>query len=86
MAENIETPARKTKETDINLKEQKKCKSDQDLKLNSFKIQHEDLKKPVPDISMSDENLTPPVLEPVYSDIKVTIFLNVKMPQENTIG
>lgn len=71
VAENIETPARKNKETDINLKEQKKCKSDQDLKLNSFKIQHEDLKKPVPDISMSDENLTPPVLEPVYSDIKV---------------
>ena len=74
VAENIETPARKTKETDSNLKGQKKCKSDQDFKLNSFKIQHGDLKKPVPDISISDENLTPPVLEPVYSDIKVKFF------------
>lgn len=44
VAENIETPARKTKETDSNLKGQKKCKSDQDFKLNSFKIQHGDLK------------------------------------------
>lgn len=70
VAENIEPPAKKTKETDSNLKEQKKCKSDQDFKLNSFQIKHEDLKKNVPDINIIDENLTPPVLEPVYSDIK----------------
>ena len=74
VAENIEPPAKKTKETDSNLKEQKKCKSDQDFKLNSFPIKHEDLKKNVPDINIIDENLTPPVLEPVYSDIKVTFF------------
>ena len=74
VAENIEHQAKKTKETDSNLKEQKKCKSDKDSKLKSLKIEHEDLKKPVPDVPSSDENLTPPVLEPVFPDIKVAIF------------
>ena len=31
-----------------------------------------DLKK-VPELNLSDENLTPPVLEPIYPDIKVHI-------------
>ena len=86
VAENIEPPAKKTKETDSNLKEQTQCKSDQDFKLTSFQIKHEDLKKNVPDINIIDENLTPPVLEPVYSDIKVTFFSIFVKIKEHTTG
>ena len=74
VAENIEPPAKKTKETESNIKELKTCKSDKDSKHDPFNTTLKDLKKPVPDINISDENLTPPVLEPVYPDIKVTIF------------
>ena len=75
VAENIEPPSKKTKETESNIKELKTCKSDKNSKHDPFNTTLKDLKKPVPDINISDENLTPPVLEPVYPDIKVTAFL-----------
>ena len=43
-----------------------------DLKETKFKIEKEDLKK-VPEFNISDENLTPPVLEPIYPDVQVNL-------------
>ena len=89
VAENTEPPAKKTKETcgikkvtlkhnqetekpDNELTSKKMIDAD-DHKQTKFKIVKQDLKK-VPEFNLSDENLTPPVLEPVYPDVKVSIF------------
>jgi len=85
VAENTEPPAKKTKETcgikKVTLKNNqetekpdnertsKKMIDTDDHKQTKFKIEKQDLKK-VPEFNLSDENLTPPVLEPVYPDVK----------------
>ena len=79
VSENNELPVKKPKESESIIKESRnrkniisisKCKPDKTFKHDSIKLEH-DLKKPVPDVKISDENLTPPVLEPIYPDIKV---------------
>ena len=92
VAENTEPPAKKTKETcgikKVTLKNNqetekpdnertsKKMIDTDDHKQTKFKIEKQDLKK-VPEFNLSDENLTPPVLEPVYPDVKVFFFRHV---------
>lgn len=83
VADNSEPPNKKTKETDACIKvptKEKKIPLKQDhdnftntiksvTKKPAFKVDKKDLKK-VPELNLSDENLTPPVLEPIYPDIK----------------
>jgi len=92
VAENTEPPAKKTKETcgikKVTLKNNqetekpdnertsKKMTDADDHKQTKFKIVKQDLKK-VPEFNLSDENLTPPVLEPFILMLRVK-----KMSQE----
>jgi len=83
VADNSEPPNKKAKENDGCIKiptKEKKIPLKQDhenvtnsiksvTKKSAFKLDKKDLKK-VPELNISDENLTPPVLEPIYPDIK----------------
>ena len=88
VAENTEPPAKKTKESEgikklqIKSKELEKSDIENDVtmtktnvikntKINPLKLTKEDLIK-VPELNVNDENLTPPVLEPIYPDVKVS--------------
>lgn len=88
VAENTEPPAKKTKESEgikklqIKSKELEKNDIENDVtmtktniikntKINPLKLTKEDLIK-VPELNVNDENLTPPVLEPIYPDVKVS--------------
>ena len=82
VAENTEPPAKKTKESEgikkLQIKSKELEKSDIDTKINPLKLTKEDLIK-VPELNVNDENLTPPVLEPIYPDVKVSwqLFLTL---------
>lgn len=65
VAESNEPHSKKTKESE----KKSIIVASEDLIKTTKKLESEDLKK-VPALSINDENLTPPVLEPIYPEIK----------------